>query len=190
MKMNEFERASQSPLFEDGVGIRLVSDEAYLPACLHLIKTARYRVWLSQFLIDGRADRTGTERIRELCHALGEASHRGLSVRVLVDDLRRAPWGEELNAPGRRFLEARGVETRVFRPAMAGKRSLRRHLHGKTVIVDDVFGLVGSHDLTPNGLFGPNREMSVIIGGRDPVRWLSNWFEDLWHYSKASHDDT
>jgi len=177
---------TQSPVFDGAVGARLVADEVYLPVLLHLAQTARERLWLSQFLIDGRSDQQGADRIHELFHALAQASHRGVSVRVLLDDLRKAPWGEELNAPGRQFLEARGVKTRVFLSPQPHKEHLRRSLHGKVAIADDTLALVGSHDLTPNGLLGGNREMSVLVTGFEPICWLSNWFDTLWNQSESS----
>jgi phosphatidylserine/phosphatidylglycerophosphate/cardiolipin synthase-like enzyme len=178
---------TQSPVFDGAVSGQLVADAAFLPVLLHLARTARTRLWLSQFLVDGRPDKQGADRVRELCHTLAHASHRGVSVRVLLDDLTRGPWGEELNAPARQFPTALGVETRVFltpQPHNPRKEHLRRSLHSKVTIADDTHALVGSHDLTPNGLLGGNREMSVLVTGSAPVHWLSNWFETLWNQSE------
>lgn len=102
----------------------------------------------------------------------GLAAHSSASWQLLTA---LDPWaaaGGYLAQPGLRALLDAGVEV----------RDLRR-LHAKTYLVDDVFGLIGSANLTDTGLGGgarPNAELSAHLD-KQGVAKARAVVEAWWH---------
>ena len=144
------------------------------------IEAAHTRIWVQQFVVDVRpsADRSGM--IRYLLHALTEAVHRGVDVRVLLPVV-MPPVGEpyDLNLPAVRFLAARGVSVRRYH----GSKERPRH-HAKVAIIDDDLLAIGNFNWTTRAFDG-NAEQGVAIRSVSATRSAATKFEWLWSHRSA-----
>ena len=153
----------------------LLFDEDYGLFLLDAVQRARRRVLATQFLVELRPELDGERLVLMLCRALAEASWRGVDVRVVLSPFVADP-GLDVNGIARRWLRARDVPVRVYRPR---RGSRRREMHTKLVVIDDDLGVVSSHNWTP-GAFAANREAAVAVRSRDVAGRLSEAFEGYW----------
>ena len=139
------------------------------------IDQAGSRIWVTQFIVDARPrdDREGI--VRYLLHALADAAHRGVDVRVLLPIV-EAPSGPpyDINAPAARFLAVRGVRVRRYAGSVQ-----RPHLHAKVVIVDDDLLMVGNLNWTRRAA-ELNTEQGLVIRGAHATDLASQKFDWLW----------
>lgn len=149
-------------------------DGHYLPFLRASFGAATRSILVQQFVIDPRPDEDERGEVRYLLHALAEAAHRGLDVRVLLAEvLVERPLPIDLNEPAARFLCARGVSVRRV-PERTGIQ-----LHAKSILIDGELVISGSHNWTP-GAFQGNTESSVAIMSVDACLLLTQRFEALW----------
>ena len=149
-------------------GVTLVQDRAYAELLPELIDSAQRSIRVAMFFLDG-----GSADVRDVLDRLVGARSRGVDVRlVLGDDLPGDRHGAaSTNAEARRLLREKGLPTRTHWPEMA--------LHEKSVLVDDRWSLVGSHNWTPRSLFGAG-ETSVCVDSAALAGDLQGRFDDLW----------
>lgn len=149
-------------------GVALVQDQAYLELLSELVDNAQSSIRVAMFFLDG-----GSRDVRGLVDRLAAARARGVAVRlVLGDDLPGDRHGAATtNAEGRALLRAAGLPTRLHWPEMA--------LHEKSVVVDDRWSLVGSHNWTPRSLFAA-AETSMCVDSPALAADLRSRFDDLW----------
>ena len=119
------------------------------------------------YTLDIRADPKNP--VRRLTTALVRAAARGVSTRVLlgVPAERRLAT---LNSITAAYLAERGIQVKV---------AYGTPLHVKLTIVDDRFGLVGSHNLTPRALSSA-KELTVALWSSQTCETLSSHFDALW----------
>lgn len=147
----------------------LVEDGALGELLFAEIEAAKLCVRIATYLytLDIRADPTNP--VRRLTTALVRAAARGVNSKVLLGvpaDHRLAT----LNSITAAYLTERGIQVKIsFAPA----------LHTKLTIVDDRFGLVGSHNLTPRALTSA-KELTVAIWSSQTCEALSSHFDALW----------
>lgn len=132
------------------------------------IATARQRVWLSTpyFVPDRRTQR-----------ALCSAAQRGVDVRVLVPrktDVRVVQWAARAAYAG--LLDA-GVKIYKYQPRM---------LHAKTLVVDGLWGSVGTANVDYRSFF-LNYELILTARNRHFVAELETQFQDDLAQSEAVH---
>ena len=99
---------------------------------------AQRRVWIESYLLhDDRATRGFIE-------ALGRAASRGVEVRLLVDGFGAGADAQRM----RPWIEARGIDLRVFRPRLRPwVLSAWRRLHRKLILIDESLLYVGGVNL-------------------------------------------
>jgi cardiolipin synthase len=158
------------------------------------IAEAKHHVHVAYYIFDPR--RTGT-RFRE---ALLAARKRGVTVRLLVDDVGSSSLGKKFLQP----LRDAGVYFARFNPVTFSRVRSRIDFrnHRKIVVCDGCVGFTGGINiadeylpggeeskpprerrrLAKRGHLGPWRDTHVRIGG-DAVRWLQLTFLDDWYYA-------
>lgn len=152
-------------------------DDHYISFVRACLVGARQRVFVQQFVVDPRPEEDRQCEVRYLLHALAEAAHRGLDVRVLLAQvLVERPIPIDINEPAARFLVKRGVQVRRY------PEVLRRQMHAKVLLVDENTVVAGSHNWTP-GAFQLNSETSMVIKSEDCAAYAAECFGRLW--SKA-----
>lgn len=154
----------------------LLSGGEYLASLRRLIGEATSRIWVLQFLIDARpaADQRGD--VRYLLHALAEAAHRGLDVRVVLPTVVNPgyPPTYDINDAASWFLTARGVEVRRY----SGSQT-RPSSHAKLVIIDTQIVLCGNANWTRRA-FHVNAEQTVAVRSVELAERLSRNFRHVW----------
>jgi phosphatidylserine/phosphatidylglycerophosphate/cardiolipin synthase-like enzyme len=171
------------PFFEAEEAL-ILRDKDYYQYLLCGIRRARKRVVAVQFAIDIRTGMDVNREVVALCHALAEASWRGLDVRVIVNRLLTPDLQLDVNRVAHRFLAQRGVRVRAYR---APEGSHRDSVHSKLALLDDEVVLVGSHNWTPNA-FDANRETSVAVRSGDLALDLLQTFERMWQHGEEHLD--
>lgn len=161
------------------------SDDA-LAARLALVDHAVATLDVQYFIWQN--DATSRLVVRRLIHA----ADRGVRVRVLLDDLTLSGWDSELMALDRHPF----MEIRVFNPwhlrTRAGRLfefpfrmdALNHRMHGKAVVVDNLFGIIGGRNLG-NRYFGLDEsfvqnDLDVLLAG-PLVLELSDYFDLYWN---------
>lgn len=105
---------------------------------------------------------------------LGEAAARGVNVRVIFERAPRERAGVRAARDACRLLREMGVQARLGPEGLV--------LHSKYVVLDGVYSIVGSHNLTNRSLTR-NYEVSVLLGDGRVARDLEGRFERLWRRS-------
>ena len=141
----ELSRRASAPAHPVTETLVLRDGKEAFPAMLDLIHSAKTSVWFENFIFAG--DATG----RRFARALGQASRRGVEVRVIYD-----PVGTMMVKGGSvaKILAAEGVVARPFRPvgifAPWTWLRLRHRDHRKTMVVDGETAVVGGLCISDN----------------------------------------
>jgi phosphatidylserine/phosphatidylglycerophosphate/cardiolipin synthase-like enzyme len=173
VQLDVFPAASAALLLDDDYGLFL----------LDAVHRARRRVLATQFLVELRPEFDAERFVQMLCRALAEASWRGVDVRIVLSRFVADP-GLDVNGIARRWLQARGVPVRRYRPRPGSRRE---QLHTKLVVIDDDLGIVSSHNWTP-GAFAANREAAVAVRSGDVAGRLAEAFEGYWEVAADGAD--
>lgn len=153
----------------------LLFDEDYGLFLLDAIERARSRVLATQFLVEMRADFDTERHVQFLCRALAGAAWRGVDVRIVLSRFVASP-GLDINEVAARWLLARGVPVRAYRPRQG---SARKEMHTKLAVIDSDLAVVSSQNWTP-GAFDVNREAAIAVRSVDVAARLAETFEGLW----------
>lgn len=138
-----------------------------------VLRQAKTRVYSQQFLINAQPHDDVFGEVRYLLHAFGEASARGVDVRIIVPFVSSKESGHDLNEAAVRFLLARGVPVRQY------ASSAIPQLHAKSLVADDDLVLVGNTNWTPTA-FRASTEISVATRSRQLNASLCSQFLQLW----------
>jgi phosphatidylserine/phosphatidylglycerophosphate/cardiolipin synthase-like enzyme len=153
-------------------------DDQYISFVRACINAARHQILVQQFLVDPRPEEDQQGQVRYLLHALAEAAHRALDVRVLLAQvIVERPLPIDINEPAARFLIRRGVKVRHY------PLSIGRQMHAKVILVDDELVIAGSHNWTPKA-FRVNSETSMVIKSADSAASVKERFTTLWSQSE------
>ena len=160
----------------------LADGDSAFPAMLAAIDAAEHSVNLSTYIFDN--DPAG----RTFCDALGNATARGVEVRVLIDAV-----GARYSFPSmERPLRHRGVRTARFLPTAVPWRLPYMNLrnHRKLLVIDGKVGFTGGMNIRQGHLVGKNpphpiRDLHFRLDG-PVVGHLQEVFVEDWHY--ATHE--
>lgn len=153
----------------------LLFDEDYGLVMLDAVNRARRRILATQFLVEMRPAFDIERHVQMHCRALAQAHWRGVDVRVVLSNFLTDP-GLDVNAIATRWLKARGVPVRYYRPRAGGRRE---GMHSKIFVADADLAIVSSHNWTP-GAFDSNREAAVMVRSRETASRLAETFEGFW----------
>ncbi len=162
--------------------LRILNDNREaLQARIDLIQQARHTIDLAYFEVD-----TSEVPIAVL-ELLRQASQRGVSVRLLVDGLRRG-------LPVRlvHYLNCNGIQVRFFhQPPEGGLRCLNRRLHSKLIVVDATRAIVGSRNLEDRYFGCAERrnfvDCDALVTGEVGAR-VESYFDWLWNLPDVKRD--
>jgi len=146
--------------------VQLLEDNQFFHVLSDHITGATHEIVVSMFLFKTRPD--SSNRANMVLQDLITAQKRGVKVRVLLETSDRQ--GDSLNrdnlATSKR-LRQHGVQVLFDSPDTT--------THTKTIVIDNRFVFIGSHNLTHSALFY-NHELSVLIDdpdlARDVIRYL------------------
>jgi len=159
------------PLFRAD-GCQIVQGDDLAAVAIDEAERARIRLWVSMFLVGLSAADDLRLSVRFVLDAICRAVHRGVDVRVILDDFRFGPTGLRLNAPAAGYLADRGVAVRLWAGA-PGQAS-----HSKVLIGDDTV-VCGSGNWTPGG-FDRNSELALRVRSADLAADLATRFGAGW----------
>jgi putative cardiolipin synthase len=163
-----------------------------LDARIELIRRARSSLDVQYYLIQG--DRSG----RLFMRSLRDAAHRGVRVRLLVDDLYTAGT----DAMFRGLAAYPNVEVRLFNPFCCARQSvasrfavslgdfqrLNHRMHNKLFIADGTIAVMGGRNIADEyfarGATTNFVDMDVLLAG-GVVRQLSGIFDIYWNSPQA-----
>ena len=137
---------------------RLLSSDSgernFVQAALTRINSAKERVWVMLYVL--RREDSGSGPVSQLVEALAEAQGRGVDVRVVLDQSKR--WQsteiEGKNEPAAAWLRDLDITVIID--------DLKRRTHAKTLLIDDKWVIIGSHNWTMSAL-AHNVELSVMV---------------------------
>lgn len=148
--------------------VALVPDRSYIEFLPELLGSARENIRIAMFVLDG-----ASSEVQALIEQLTAARARGVTVRLIIgDDLPGDRHGAATtNEKALALLRSTGLATRTHWPEMA--------LHEKSVVVDDRWSLVGSHNWTPRSFFGAG-ETSLCVDSPALAADLRARLDNLW----------
>jgi cardiolipin synthase len=123
------------------------------------ILSAQKRLWISSpYLLPDAAT----------CRMLSQVKQRGVDVRILTMGPRSDKAYVYFTVRERygKLLE-QGIKIHEYQPSM---------MHGKSILIDDHWGSMGSANLDPRSFFH-NDELNLCSGSADIVRYLEQFFE-------------
>jgi cardiolipin synthase len=154
----------------------LVDGAQAYPAMLEAIESARSSVMLASYIFNG--DGIGEKFVAALVRAM----HRGVEVRVLVDDVDVRFTRSNAYKPLRRA----GVPVGVFNPPFVPARINAVHLrnHRKILVVDGAIGFTGGMNIDRRywGDGEVSRDLHFLLRG-PVVAQLAEVFADDWQFS-------
>lgn len=134
-----------------------------------LIADADDSVLITQVSIGGRENPLLQETL--------DAARRGVEVRILLSS---AWYAEERNRKLATWLERLAAEEELdLRVKLADPRGRYEKIHAKGVVIDEERAVVGSVNWNVNSL-RENREVAVVIEGREPGRYYAALFRADW----------
>ena len=142
----------------------------FVQQTLYQIQQAEKRIWVMLYVL--RREQSGTGPVTQLIEALVEAQQRGVDVRIVLDQSKR--WKsdeiEGKNSDSVDWLNDLGL------PVLLD--DLSRRTHAKSVIIDDQWVIIGSHNWTMSAL-AYNVELSVLINDTAMVELVETEFQQI-----------
>ncbi len=164
--------------------VPLINGDAAFPAMLQAIADAKTSICLSTYIFN--SDPTG----RKFVAALSEAVRRGVTVRVMVDDIGLLYSPEAID----RELRAGGVHTARFIPRqLRFWRIFNLRNHRKIMVVDGQTGFIGGMNIRHGHVIAarpraPIQDIHFQVWG--PVLdQFSALFEEDWHFATDQEVD-
>lgn len=168
---------------QGGDQFRILNDEYNaLTVRYNLLQQAKSEILFSTFII--KDDAIGHANLK----VLADAAARGVKVSMLLDDM-----GNKVPVEMLEYLVAQGVEVKLFnRRNWRNFNSFIRRMHGKMLIVDNTFLLVGGRnvdneyfrmDSTSNFL-----DREVLIRGDRAVSNARQHFMAMWEHEQISQN--
>ncbi|MHB8799416.1 MAG: phospholipase D-like domain-containing protein [Thermoanaerobaculia bacterium] len=153
----------------------LQNGDEIFPAMLEAIASARSSIHFESYIYrDGQI-------ARQMSAALAERARAGVSVRLLLDAIGSAGFGEE----NQRLLEEAGATVVFFRPlSVKTLRKIHLRTHRKVLVVDGRVGFVGGVCIADEWMGdaeGPDRWRETVVRVEGPVaRQLQAAFGRAW----------
>ncbi len=161
--------ATTTTIVESNAQLLSNEDEEYLTTVLGLISQAREEIDIFMFAMKYDPNEY-SDPANELIRALGDAVDRGVTVRVVVDEVTVEQYPQTITK-----LKALGIEVREAPDTST--------LHAKAVMIDGKYVVVGSHNWTESGL-KYNTELSLLVSdNEDVVTEFENLFLKVWNSS-------
>lgn len=171
-----------APVLKEGESIDLLIGPEYSKKVLPLIKSAKKKVWVGVYVASYYEDRSfGIQN--QFMKALVDAYKKGVDVKVVLDE--SLDWDSTKNGYSDKrstkndavfnYLKKHGV------PVLFD--STEQTMHGKFVIVDDQWVVLGSTNWTYSAL-SKNVEISTITNNEQINREMEDFFEILWKQSE------
>jgi DNA uptake protein ComE-like DNA-binding protein len=135
-----------------------------------LLRAAASSIEVCMFHIAYTSDKHPT---RKLLDALVEARQKGLAVRVLLDQDRKAdPYASTIiNGPAKKYLEEHGVSCKFDRQ--------ERLLHSKYLIIDNSLLIIGSHNWSAGSFFQYD-DLSLAVRSPELAAQQISRFNAFW----------
>lgn len=162
---------------------RILSDEySALTVRYNLIQEAKKEILFSTYIIKG--DEIGFANLK----MLADAAQRGVKVRMILDGL-----GNKLPADIMLYLADQGVQIKIFNKKQWTKpQTIFRRMHGKMLIVDGNFCLVGGRNVD-NEYFRMDSvnnflDREVLVRGDKAVEEARGHFNTMWNHKDICTD--
>ena len=170
------------PELKEGEAVELILGPEYPEKVHPLLKSAQKRLWLAVYVASYHEDRTFSIQ-NKFFQTLVERYKKGVDVRVILDE--SYDWDSAKNRPSKKrstkndavfqYLKNNGVP--VFMD------SYDQIMHGKFVVIDDLWIVLGSTNWTYSAL-SKNVEVSTIIKNREINQQMEEFFQKLWNQSE------
>lgn len=154
----------QELLERPGVVVEVVNDGDYYPLARELVEAANESIHVIMFYF--KYDPGDPEDpVNELIWAMGNATLRGVELHVILEDSIHDN------------VRAYNYFARIGANVTFDKNGVRTHC--KLIVVDRLYVLVGSHNLTESALWW-NHEASVLIRSREVAEAFIRYFNEIW----------
>ena len=167
--MGEIERKFSAFLIRSVVPLR---NRMYYYFLKDAIKSARYRIWTSMFIINISREYDIQQDVLNILKLLTYKNSLGLDVRVIIGDSDDVPEIREVNEIARRYLKSKKVHVKKYKGS-------KQSTHSKYIIIDDKLIIVGSHNWTNNAI-NKSEEDAVAIWSESLNNELQYQFLSTW----------
>jgi len=181
------ERVTRRPLLGGNLVEPLYNGERAYPAMLEAIEQAQKYIHLSTYIFN--VDKVGEQFVE----ALGQASERGVEVRILVDAIGEKYGRPRLSKAMKRFPRARVT---LFLPLTLSWKSIRVNLrnHRKMLVVDGAVAFTGGMNIAHRHVVSdadnehPTADIQFRIRG-PAVTAVNETFLDDWFFATGEAID-
>lgn len=173
---------SHSPKLKQNESVDLLFGPEYAEKVLSLVQSAQKRCWVAVY-VASYSDSFEFSIQNRLFQALVERFKKGVDVKVILDESNE--WDVLKNRPSEKrstkndavfqYLNDNGVPVLMDSPSQT--------MHGKFVVVDDLWVVLGSTNWTYSAL-SKNVEVSTILKNESLNAEMQIFFEKLWNQSE------
>ena len=145
-------------------------DEDFSNIVTRLINEARKKIYITTYKLEPRKG-PKAQRINALIKALFNANVRGVQIYILLNFYENHKATSNINWYASRIFAKNGIIVKY--------QTTGRTLHQKLILIDDVYIVIGSHNLSVQAL-AENIELSLLIQDDTIYKKSETKFLNLW----------
>ena len=147
-------------------GITLLKDKDYYPILLQRIKQAKKSIFITAYVFKAHYNNLP----EKLANALIAANSKNIKVTLFLEKSNHRASINKINQVVFDKLKKAGVRVVWDSP--------KTQLHAKTVVIDNYYSFIGSHNLTQSALYW-NKELSILIDSNEVAEDILNYFNTI-----------
>jgi len=153
---------------------KILIDSAFLDYAQGLIMSAKKTIYLSSFKVE-IGNKSRFTKLNTFFESLIKIKKLGVDVRLLTNKQGEQGYTPHTNARVLNTLKKEGIGVRTLRN--------NRICHAKLILIDDLYGIVGSHNLSLKSCKN-NFEVSYLVTEKFIISELVAQYIKLWYSGK------
>lgn len=155
------------------MSIETLKDEQFLPVAKGLVQSATKSIYISTFKVEIISKPRG-QKLFDFFSVLANKADNGIDVRVIISPREDGKHIPPTNAKAVKFFAKTNIKVKHLHS--------NRLCHAKIILVDNIYAIVGSHNLSVRACHY-NFELSSYITDLKYCQDLKTIYENIWDKS-------